>query len=183
MGSYGRWAARWRVPLHFLLAAVLLAFGQPTGKLLTLGAVLVANGLLVRGWAAGHLRREKPLVVSGPYVYVRHPLYLGSGLLFSGFAVTSGRAWIAALIALYFVSLFIPVMRREERERRQRAPDLFSNYAERVPAFLPHRGRYEGARSSAAGFDWEAFRANREWRAGTGCALLLLLLYAKMLWL
>ena len=74
MADYAGWAARLRVPLHFVLAAVVLGFAHPTGTLLAAGTALVAAGLAVRAWAAGHLRRDQPLTTSGPYAYVRHPL-------------------------------------------------------------------------------------------------------------
>lgn len=178
--GYGRWAARWRVPLHFLLAAVLVVFARPTVYLLAGGAVVVAAGLLVRAWAAGHLRRDQPLTTSGPYAYVRHPLYLGSALVLAGFALAGGRLELAVLFGLYFVFLFLPVMRYEERERRERAPEAYARYAERVPTLLPYRSPYQGGASPR--FAWQTVRANREWRAEVGCALLLLLLYARMVW-
>ncbi len=177
--GYGRWAARWRVPLHFLMAAVLLGFARPTATLLVVGAVVAAVGLAVRAWSAGHLRREQVLTTSGPYAYVRHPLYLGSAIVLAGFALAGGRVELAVLFALYFPLLFFPVMRREEGERRERAPDVYPAYAARVPAFLPYRSAYRG---DPRRFDWQAFGANREWRAEVGCALLLVLLYAKMVW-
>ncbi len=115
MASYGRWAARLRVPLHFLLAAVVLLFARPVPELLGAGAILVAAGVAVRAWAAGHLRREGAVTVTGPYAHLRHPLYLGTAFILAGFAVAAGRAGLAALVGFYFVALFVPVMRREER--------------------------------------------------------------------
>lgn len=182
MASYADWAARWRVPLHFVLAVVVVGFARPTPALLGIGAALVAVGLAVRAWAAGHLRREQPLTVSGPYAYLRHPLYFGSACILAGFAVAAGRAWLGALVGLYFVLLFVPVMRREERERRARAPELYPDYARRVPTFFPWRGRYASPGGVPARFAWDLYRANREWRAAAGCAVLLAVLYAKMLW-
>jgi len=171
-------AARLRVPLHFLLAVLLLVFARPTGRLLFAGAALVAVGLAVRAWAAGHLRRDQPLTTSGPYAYVRHPLYLGSTLVLAGFAVAGGRAWMGVMVAAYFVFFFLPVMRREGQERQARAPGLYPEYARRVPALMPYRGRYANAGGTA--FDWQLFRSNREGRAALGCAALLLLLYFRM---
>ncbi len=41
------------------------------------GLVFVIIGEAVRCWAAGHLKRKKELATSGPYAYVRDPLYFG----------------------------------------------------------------------------------------------------------
>ena len=178
MANYSTWAARLRVPLHFVLAIPVLVFAHPRATLLGVGGALVVVGLAVRAWAAGHLRRERPLTTSGPYAYVRHPLYLGSAFLLAGFAVASGRAWLAAVVALYFVLFFVPVLRREERERRALAPELYAPYAAAVPALFPYRGAYKSP-GGAARFEWQTFRANREWRAALGCLLLLALLLLR----
>lgn len=182
MSSYARQAARWRVPLHFVLAAVFLVFAHPAGLRLGLGASLVAVGLAVRAWAAGHLRRDASLTISGPYTHLRHPLYFGSAFVLAGFGVAGGRLWLAVLLGLYFLLLFVPVMRREERERRALAPELFADYAARVPALLPRLlpARVRGA--LPARFSAAHYLHNREWRAALGCALLLGLLYGKTIW-
>ncbi len=185
MASYGRWAARLRVPLHFLLAAVVLLFARPVPELLGAGAILVAAGVAVRAWAAGHLRREGAVTVTGPYAHLRHPLYLGTAFILAGFAVAAGRAGLAALVGFYFVVLFVPVMRREERERRAAASEPYSAYASRVPAFLPRLRPAifnEQKEMAQARFDARLYLHNREWRSVLGCAVLLVVLYGKMVW-
>lgn len=185
MASYGRWAARLRVPLHFLLAALVLLFARPVPELLGAGAILVAAGVAVRAWAAGHLRREGAVTVTGPYAHLRHPLYLGTAFILAGFAVAAGRAGLAALVGFYFVALFVPVMRREERERRAAASELYSAYASRVPAFLPRLRPAifnEQKEMAHARFDARLYLHNREWRSVLGCAALLAVLYGKMIW-
>ncbi|MBI2957128.1 MAG: isoprenylcysteine carboxylmethyltransferase family protein [Acidobacteria bacterium] len=181
MSSYADWAAGARVPLHFLLAALVLVFAQPTPRLLSAGVPLVLVGLAVRAWAAGHLRRESALTVSGPYAYLRHPLYVGTSFILAGFALAAARAELALLIVVYFLLFFVPVMQREEQERRARAPELYARYAAQVPAFWP-RLTPAASGDTRARFDAALYRQNREWRAAVGCAVLLGLLAAKLLW-
>jgi protein-S-isoprenylcysteine O-methyltransferase Ste14 len=181
VGSFAATAARLRVPLHFLLAAVLFWLARPTSRLLAAGAVVVTLGLLVRGWAAGHLRRESPLTVSGPYAHVRHPLYVGTALVLAGFALAGAEPIVALIVAGYFLIVFVPVMRREEQERRASAGEFYIAYAAQVPALWPRLGRPQ-MEGSAQAFSWQQYRRNREWRAAVGCALLLAMLYAKMVW-
>lgn len=177
MPSYAEWAARFRVPLHFVVALVFFLFAQPEPRLLAVGAVVVSVGLGLRAWAAGHLRRDTPVTVSGPYAHLRHPLYLGSAIILAGFAVVGGRLWLAALLAAYFLLLFVPVMRHEERTRLALASELYAAYRAQVPAFLPRLGEPSRAR-----FDFRLYLRNQEWRGALGCALLLLLLWGKMVW-
>lgn len=182
MASYVERMARWRVPLHFALAAAVAVFARPTGLLLGTGASLVAVGLVVRAWAAGHLRRDASLTTSGPYAHLRHPLYLGSAFVLAGFGVAGGRVWLAVLFGLYFLLLFVPVMQREERERRARSPDLYADYAKQVPALLPRPLPARVRGESRVRFDAVLYLRNREWRAALGCALLLGILYGRMVW-
>lgn len=182
MASLAERAARWRVSLHFLLAVLALLFARPQPSLLPLGTLLVVLGLTVRAWAAGHLQRDKPLTVSGPYAHLRHPLYFGTAFLLAGFGVACGRAWLAVLFGLYFVLLFVPTMRREERERRALSPQRYADYAAHVPAFLPRLRPWAAEEAARVRFNAGLYARNREWRAAVGCALLLLLLYGKMVW-
>lgn len=184
MASGARRFLRWRVPLHFLMAAVVLVFARPTPRLLLTGAVLIALGVVVRGWAAGHLRRDAPLTVSGPYAHVRHPLYLGTAITLSGFGLAGGRMVLALLLAAYFVLLFVPTIRHEQRERRAGATELYQRYEAQVPTFWPRLrpARIEGG-DSAARFHWPQYLHNQEWRGALGCALALAFLWLKMTWL
>lgn len=177
--SYADRAARWRVPLHFLMAVVVLVFARPRPELLAGGAALVAAGLAVRAWAAGHLRKELLLTASGPYAFVRHPLYAGTAIILAGFAVASGRVWLALLLAAYFVLLFVPVMRREERERGKLKPESYAEYAAQVSALFP---RLRTFKSAGVKFDLSLYLRNREWRAALGCGAVLAVLWARCFW-
>jgi len=182
VASYAEWAARFRVLLHFLLALLFFIFAQPEPTLLPAGALVVAAGVVIRAWAAGHLRRDSAVTVSGPYAHLRHPLYLGSAIILAGFAVVGGRLWLAALLAAYFVLVFIPVMRYEERARLALASEQYAAYRAQVPAFLPRLRPARIGDASSVRFNFNLYLSNQEWRGAVGCALLLLLLWGKMLW-
>lgn len=172
---------RWRVPLHFLVAVVFLVFCQPRAPLLPAGAIVVAIGVAVRSWAAGHLRRDAVLTVSGPYAHLRHPLYLGTLIILIGFAVAGSSLWLAAVLAAYFLLLFLPTIRQEERDRY--AGGRYAAYAAQVPALWPRLrpARLEAETGAApASFDFALYLRNREWRGALGCAAILLLLWLKM---
>jgi protein-S-isoprenylcysteine O-methyltransferase Ste14 len=77
------------------------------------------------------------LATTGPYAYVRHPIY--TGML--GMLVATGLAishWVALLVALviFFVGTIIRV-RSEEKLLREAFGQDFENYARRVPAIVP----------------------------------------------
>lgn len=176
--AYAAWAARWRVPLGFLLAAAYLVFSRPTWKLLLAGAGVAAAGLLVRGWSAGHLAKNQSLAMQGPYAYTRNPLYLGSALMAAGFAL-AGANWILALVcAGLFTAVYGPVMRREEEYLRHSFGEVYDQYAQRVPLFLPRFSRQPGGGK----FQWKQYRKNHEYEAFLGCLALTIFLALKI-WL
>src|SRR5579872_7361982 len=128
----GRFWARWRVRTGYLLAALFLWLASPSDKSIAAGAAIAAMGLVVRGSAAGHLRKQQELAVSGPYAWTRNPLYFGSALLVAGFAVASDSVWAAILIVGYYAAFYPAVMRREEWELRTHFGAAFDEYARRV---------------------------------------------------
>jgi hypothetical protein len=160
------------------LACFLLA--RPSPVFLVCGGALAALGLLLRGAAAGHLRKHEALSTSGPYAWTRNPLYFGSMLLAAGFLIATA-SWIAALVAALYVAVFYPgVMRREEEELRAEYGAAFDEYAQRVPSFWP-RPPSRATRTSAA-FAWALYRRNREYQALLGAIVAFAILAGIMLW-
>ncbi len=89
---------RLRVPSGFLLAAVFVWAARPTWVSLLSASPLWAAGLALRAWAAGHLRKNTALTVSGPYAYLRNPLYAGTLLTAAGFAVAANSPLFGAVV-------------------------------------------------------------------------------------
>ncbi len=89
-------------------------FARPQLKWLLCGVGIAILGLLLRGYAAGHLRKHKQLATSGPYAFTRNPLYLGSVFLAAGFSVAS-HSWISALLLAAYLAVFYPVVIRREQ--------------------------------------------------------------------
>ena len=175
--SYARWAARWRVPLGFLLGISYLIFSRPTLQLLLIGGTIAATGVAIRAYASGHLAKNQRLATSGPYAYTRNPLYLGSLMLAAGFAIAARSWWIVALMLLMFAVIYIPVIAGEERYLRQTFPE-FDDYARHVPRMLPRLTRYGSEQSvySSARY-WK----HREYEASIGCLVVLAILVLKLL--
>jgi protein-S-isoprenylcysteine O-methyltransferase Ste14 len=129
--------ARWRVTLGFVFGAFVLGLAQPTWTSLAWGSAIALIGEAIRLWSAGHLEKSREVTRSGPYAWMRHPLYLGSSIIAAGLAVASSSVTAAALIALY-VGTFIPAaIRAEETHLRDKFGSDYDAYADRRAAPMP----------------------------------------------
>jgi len=176
--AYAAWAARWRVPLGFLLGAAFLIWSRPTLRLLILGGAVAAAGVALRAYAAGHLAKNQKLATSGPYAWTRNPLYFGSALMGAGFAIAGGSVLLGLACVALFAAIYWPVIRREEEYLRGEFREDYARYAQRVPLFLPRFARLP----SGEMFQWKQYRKNHEHEALLGYLALLIFLAFKI-WL
>lgn len=107
--------SRFLVAVQFAAFGVLLLPLRPAGHFLA-GGLLIALGL---GWVAWTVRHNRPgnfnirpesragaqLIRTGPYRWVRHPMYLGSlvaagGAVVIGPLIIKGGAWLVLLAVL-----------------------------------------------------------------------------------
>lgn len=175
----GTWIQRWRVPLGFLSAAVFVLLARPNPLTLLIGAGISLLGLIFRAWAAGHIRKNDALAVSGPYAYTRNPLYLGSFLLGLGFTVAANRWELAVLFAILFLGIYLPVMRVESATMEGLFGDAYRQYAAEVPVFLPRILPYRGPNVPLTKFDATLYLRYREYRAALGLVIAWSLLALK----
>jgi protein-S-isoprenylcysteine O-methyltransferase Ste14 len=173
--SWERIARRTRVPLGFLLAIIYVWLARPSLPSILTGGVLVIVGLIIRALAAGYIRKNEELTTSGPYAYTRNPLYFGSVTLATGFAIAGRNIWITVCLVLFFLLIYVPVIRAEEEFLRGRFSE-FEDYAGRVPRLLPR----PSAQSGGTSFSWELYQKHREYNAAMGSAALIAILLAKM---
>jgi len=170
---YAEIAHKLRVPFGFVVAACYLILARPGWGSLGWGMALALVGLVFRAWAAGHLAKNELLTTSGPYAHVRNPLYVGSLIMATGFAVAGRHAAVGAVLAAYFVMFLLPVVEEEERHLRKLFPG-YQDYARRVPKFWP---RLRSAGAAGRRFEFSLYWKNREYEAlGAGLIVAVVLL-------
>jgi len=176
--TWSRVARRIRVPVGFIFAIVFVFLARPTRTSLIVGALVLLPGLVLRGLASGHVQKDKQLTTSGPYAYTRNPLYLGSLMLATGFAIAARSWWIVAIMIVMFAVIYVPVIAGEERYLRRTFPG-YDDYARHVPRMLPRLTRY-GSQQSA--YSSARYWKHREYEASIGCVVVLAVLVAKLVW-
>jgi protein-S-isoprenylcysteine O-methyltransferase Ste14 len=81
-------------------------------------------------------RKERPeLVTSGPYAYVRHPIYTGILVAVFGSAIGTSPFWLIpfVLLGIYFVY----GARREEKLMMEQFPEQYPQYMSRTKMLVP----------------------------------------------
>lgn len=138
------------------------------------GIPLVALGLGIRLWAAGHLSKNAALTTSGPYGYVRHPLYLGTMVAFLGIPFIVGVYWLAFVVVAVVLPPYYWRIALEERELGRRFGDAYEAYRRAVPALIPLPWRrFKGAERGR--FSWRRAIVENRWHRGCLYTVLALL--------
>jgi protein-S-isoprenylcysteine O-methyltransferase Ste14 len=147
-----------RVPLHYPIAfysrfaagagtflgigIVMLPPEELSSGLYLISLLLIIGGTVFAVWATLSLARSisimpeaRRLVTSGPYAFVRHPLYVGEFVLLLGVALQHLMPWALLLLAVQCMFQF-ERMKKEERVLAQAFPN-YADYISRTARLLP----------------------------------------------
>lgn len=154
----GGWLFRQRtiIPLPIVVAILLLRVGEtpPSIALIATGVALTIAGEALRLWGVHHIGvisrtrsdRLGPLIDSGPFAFVRNPLYVGNIALWAGFALVARLVWLAPVIVVVLAAEYHAIVRWEEQLLEARLGAAYRDYALRVPRWIPnlHHGGHGG---------------------------------------
>jgi protein-S-isoprenylcysteine O-methyltransferase Ste14 len=150
--------------LMILALAMVLLLARPNVFSIIFGTIIVAAGEGIRVWASGHLIRNDEVTTSGPYAYIRDPLYLGRLLLLIGFCVM-GWKYDLILLLVGLGVFFIYYMPRKYGKEMSRLENIFGedyrDYASYTPSLIPRLRPYHKARKRPWRFDL-FWKENRE---------------------
>jgi protein-S-isoprenylcysteine O-methyltransferase Ste14 len=100
------------------------------------GLAIGARWHLGRNWGMPMSRKEQPeLVTSGPYAFMRHPIYTGLIVAMVGSAIGVNIYWAVMLVPVG--GYFIFSARREEGVMLQQFPEQYAAYMARTGMLLP----------------------------------------------
>jgi protein-S-isoprenylcysteine O-methyltransferase Ste14 len=109
------------------------------------GFILLLAGLAFAIWARLHLaknwgmpmtRKKDPvLVTSGPYHYVRHPIYAGILIALLGTALATILYWLAILVVL--TAYFTVCALEEEKLMTEQFPQAYPAYKKSTRMLIP----------------------------------------------
>jgi protein-S-isoprenylcysteine O-methyltransferase Ste14 len=149
-------------PIPFLV--VMILFASPTILSITGGLLIVCAGELIRMWgvaiAGSETRTTGPvggtyLITTGPFSYVRNPLYIGNILMYFGAGVMANTPLLALIALVYFFWQYSLIVSLEEEYLRKTFTEEFIEYCRTVPRFFPTMSRYTGGTHEQPVLDWK----------------------------
>lgn len=145
--TLGKFFFKYRGFIPIPIVLIVLYFAQPTMSALVIGIAFMLTGEWVRFWGvayAGGATRTRNvgapgLVTSGPFGYVRNPLYIGNMIMYAGAAIIA-NVWIPYLILavlFYFAIQYYFIVKLEEQKLTELFKDEYREYTQSVSRFLP----------------------------------------------
>ncbi|NOY05951.1 MAG: isoprenylcysteine carboxylmethyltransferase family protein [Chlorobi bacterium] len=173
-------------PVPWLI--LMLWFADPNPPGILLGLLLVCLGEGLRAWGVSYAGVEtrttgdvgaSRLVTSGPFAFVRNPLYLGNIIIYTGLGVMSWAwwPWLPLAAVIWFLVQYYLIVKEEERFLEQTFGEEYRQYRKRVPAFFPRLSPYVSPHQQTN--DWRgAFRSEaRTLQAIGAVSLIIVVMY------
>ena len=137
--------------LAYFVNPSLLPFTQialPTA-LRIVGAVLAIGGMGVALWAVYTLgtnitpthytREDHGLIASGPFRWIRHPLYSGGSIAWLGIILVTG-VWVTGLALVFVGFILVSRVQLEEANLTESFGDAYREYSARTGRYFPRLG-------------------------------------------
>ena len=137
------------------LAFAIIFFSKPSGSATIVGFLLVLVGEIIRlngvHHAGGATRTRKvgapALCTSGPFGYVRNPLYLGNIIIYAGVVFMAGGPFMWELLGITGAFFFLQyglIISLEEEILSGKFGDKYRLYLTTVTRFIPRTTSWSG---------------------------------------
>ena len=143
------------------IGIMIVYFARPEPPYAYIGTLLLLTGETIRIWsisyAGGETRTRnvgaKKLCSSGPYAFVRIPLYVGNLFMYVGIVFIAGAANIWLMIATtlaFFIIQYSLIIALEEEKLDELFGQEYQTYKNNVPAVFPRILRWSGSDNRAS---------------------------------
>ncbi len=181
--------------LPYIVAGLaIVALREPPLVGFVLGVPPIVAGVALRSFAAGHLVKNDALATTGPYAHLRHPLYLGTLMVATGFALLVGGLLSLVVLAAVWPWFALQYFPRKDRVECARLAalhgEVFERYRAAVPALWPRLRPWRDESDpalvdrDASSTQWQLARYSANNELGTLIAIgaALLLFWARAHW-
>lgn len=170
----------------------MVVFAHPVLPLFVAGGMLTLFGEAIRLWGvayAGPLTRvtggvgAPEVIVSGPFAYVRNPLYIGNILMYSGVGIMANALspWLMIVAAGYFVVQYSAIVSLEEEFLEKEFGEEYRSYKKNVPRFFPALKNFEHEAQQRQRPDWKG-AAKSEYRTFQAILIVTGIIVVRWVW-
>jgi len=174
------------------LAIIILTFASLKIELLPIGVILVVTGELLRlngvRYAGGETRTLKVgasvLCSSGPFAYLRNPLYLGNVIIYAGMVLIAGGEFVWILLPTTLTFFFLEyglIISLEEETLRKKFNEEYGEYLSMVPRLIPRVSPWKGGSETVPMTIEKTLRTEKRTLQIIGGFILLLILRVTLL--
>ena len=174
------------------LAIIILTFASLKIELLPIGVILVVTGELLRlngvRYAGGETRTLKVgaaiLCSSGPFAYLRNPLYLGNVTIYAGMVLIAGGEFVWILLPTTLTFFFLEyglIISLEEETLRKKFNEEYGEYLSMVPRLIPRVTPWKGGSETVPMTTKKTLRTEKRTLQIIGGFILLLILRVTLL--
>jgi len=139
-------------PIPFLILMVI--FEQTTYHSLIIGFIVSVIGEAIRLWGVSWAGSETRttgnvggtfLIISGPFAFVRNPLYVGNMLIYLGLGIMSLALfpYLQIIAILFFIIQYSLIVSEEEEYLKKTYGEHYKKYFSSVPRFFPRLTPYK----------------------------------------
>jgi protein-S-isoprenylcysteine O-methyltransferase Ste14 len=139
-------------PIPFVI--LMLVFENANPVSLVVGFLIALLGELIRYWGVSWAGSEtrttgsvggSNLIISGPFAYVRNPLYVGNILMYFGLGIMSFALfpYLQIIAIAFFILQYHLIIGEEESFLEKKFGEQYKRFVENVPRFFPRLTPYK----------------------------------------
>ncbi|MBC2715063.1 MAG: isoprenylcysteine carboxylmethyltransferase family protein [Desulfobacteraceae bacterium] len=145
-----------RVPIGILLFILMLTQLKPAWFLPGLFVSILGQALQV--WCMSTIKTKKKLTITGPYMFVRNPMYIGRFFLVFGILMMTGNPWLLILLTIGYYYYMVNRVNREEKILAELFGKDYEEFCRDVHPYLPGFKRFDVKQLGS--FNKESFEQN-----------------------
>lgn len=168
------------LPPCFFMLFIFSHETEQLGYIWPAGLGVFFAGVALRVWAQMHLHYRlsirKALTTTGPYSFVRNPIYIANTTMLLGLTVLSELLWFLPIMLLWCAVVYTFVVKREEAHLTDKYGAPYVAFLESVPRWVPRMPLTAPVRASVRRFAVQSVVAELH------CILWIIPFIGKELW-
>ena len=145
-----------RLPIGILLFLFLLTLLKPVWFFPGLLVSILGEALQL--WCMATIKTKKALTTTGPYMFVRNPMYIGRYFLILGILMMTGSILLMLTATVIYYFYMVNRVNREEKILLELFGEDYEQFRRDVPPYLPTFKRFD--KNQLRSFNAESIKQN-----------------------